>query len=651
MKLSIIIVNYNVRHFLEHCLASVSRAIKSIDAEIIVVDNASVDDSVDMVKNQFPQVHLISSPQNLGFAKANNLAAGFAKGDYIALLNPDTVVEEDCYIKCLNFMDSHVDSGALGVKLIDGSGKFLPESKRGFPGLWNSFCKMSGLYRLFPKSGFLNGYYCGNLDMNSIHTVDVLSGAFMLIRKKVWHQIGGLDEAYFMYGEDIDFSYQVINAGFKNYYFPDVSIIHYKGESTSKSSVNYIISFYKAMIIFTRKHFIGSNKFILLGLLSIIVWIKAFLSAIQLQLSKFRNVFADLVAFALGFYLIRYSWASWYHNDPVYLNTQATLINLAVFVLVWLGCFFFQGVYEKKFSLKDLIIAAIYGFIINLVIYALLPENWRASRMLLILSFLWVVSYSLLSRLVLNRIRVKAWIIGSDRQKNVLVLGDSSQLHKANTLLKQKKTTFHCLQKEPREINKFQLQQWVDLIRIQKIEEIIFCQKNLDWKQILDLMKNLNDRVEFKIMTESSAGIIGSSSRHNRGEIYSLDLEYNLAQRVFIRQKRLFDFLFSTLLFCFSWLLIFVFNSKKQFMLNVMQVMSGQLTWVSYQKQEAPKSNLPYIKPGILYPVPASEHILSAEFEEQLLSMYAWNYSVWTDLEICLRDFHKLDQPAYGYNG
>lgn len=650
MKLSVIIVNYNVRHFLEQCLASVTKALQHLNAEVIVVDNASVDDSVTMVQQQFPGVICISSKVNLGFAKANNLAAKQARGEYLLLLNPDTLVEEDCFVKCIDFMESHSDAGAVGVKMIDGAGKYLPESKRGFPGLWNSFCRMTGVYKWFPSSSVFNGYYAGHLNVNQTNEVDVLTGAFMMIPKSIWEKLGGLDESFFMYGEDIDFSYRIQKEGYKNYYLPGVSIVHFKGESTSKSSLNYVIAFYKAMIIFTRKHFSGSNKLALVGLLSVIVWLKAVISSVNSFILKFRFVFVDGVMLASGFYLIRHYWAIAYHGSADYFNNQATSFNLVFFVIVWISCFFYQGVYEKKYALKDLLIAAIWGFVISLMIYALLPENWRASRMLLILSFLWVVCYSLLSRLLFNRVLLKSWIVGSDKSKNVLVIGDASQVEKANFLLKQKRYSFNLVYKDPQETRFFSKDKWIDLIRIQKIEELVFCQKNLDWKEILFVMSELNEQVEYKIMTESGSGIIGSTSKNDRGEIYSLDLDYNLAQQVYIRQKRLFDFLFSVVLLIFIWLLVFVFKEKKQFIKNLFGVLRGSITWVSYRTNENRKITLPVIKPGILYPVPSAEHILSNDFEDQLLTMYAWNYSAWTDLEICLRDFQKLDQPIYGSN-
>jgi len=259
LKLSVVIVNYNVKYFLEQCLISVGKAISNIDAEVFVVDNNSVDGSCQMVRDKFPFVNVIENKINTGFSKANNQAIVQSKGEYLLLLNPDTVVEEDTFKKVVDFMDNHPQAGGLGVHMIDGNGKFLPESKRGLPTPAVAFYKIFGLSALFPKSKLFGQYHLGFLDKNKTNEVDVLSGAFMLLRKSVLDKIGLLDETFFMYGEDIDLSYRITKAGYKNYYFPETKIIHYKGESTKKSSVNYVVVFYKAMSIFAQKHFSQSN--------------------------------------------------------------------------------------------------------------------------------------------------------------------------------------------------------------------------------------------------------------------------------------------------------------------------------------------------------------------------------------------------------
>ncbi|MDR1408605.1 MAG: glycosyltransferase family 2 protein [Tannerella sp.] len=253
MKLSIVIVNYNVKYYLWQCLDSVTRATHGLASEIFVVDNCSSDGSAEYIRSGFPDVQYIENRENVGFSKANNQAVRMACGEYVLLLNPDTVVGEDTLANVCAFMDVHPDAGALGVKMIDGYGNFLPESKRGFPSPWNAFCKMTGLAGLFPRSKTFGGYHVRYLDENEPHTIDILSGAFMLLRRQALDVAGLLDEDFFMYGEDIDLSYRIGLAGFGIYYLPE-RIIHYKGESTRKD-LRYVKIFYDAMHIFFRKHY------------------------------------------------------------------------------------------------------------------------------------------------------------------------------------------------------------------------------------------------------------------------------------------------------------------------------------------------------------------------------------------------------------
>jgi len=301
-------------------------------------------------------------------------------------------------------------------------------------------------------------------------------------------------------------------------------------------------------------------------------------------------------------------------------------------------------VYQKKYALKDLLIAAIWGFILNLSLYALFPEAWRASRMLLVLSFLWVILYAVLSRLALNRILRKSWAIGTAKGNHILVIGDAEELEKVRSLMKKEEIADTYQLISVAHLNEMGIEQWSDFIRIHAIQEIVFCQNKMEWKQILYFMSNMKDLINYKIMTASGSGIISSPSKNNQGEILSLELEYNLSKTVYLRQKRLFDLGFSLMLLVFSWIVIFIFKNKRQFLKNLNAVILGKKTWVSYQRNMEQLDNLPLIKQGILFPILHNERIVIKELEAQLLSMYAWNYSTWTDLDICLRNFHKLDQ-------
>lgn len=252
-QLSIVIVNYRVPLLLGQCLSAVAAAIEGIDAEVWVVDNASADGSVEYLRQRYPWVNYIENEENFGFSKANNIAIERSQSEYVLLLNPDTIIAEDTLTHCLDYMRTHERCGAIGVKMHNIQGKYLRESKRGFPTTWVSFCKLSGLARFLPKSKWFAGYYMGHLSEFEAHSVEVLSGAFMMVSAATIRQIGLLDERFFMYGEDIDWSYRVVLSGAECHYVP-TKIIHYKGESSILNSAKYIRSFYGAMELFYDKY-------------------------------------------------------------------------------------------------------------------------------------------------------------------------------------------------------------------------------------------------------------------------------------------------------------------------------------------------------------------------------------------------------------
>ncbi len=260
MELSVIIVSFNVRDFLKQCLLSVIKASESIESEIFVVDNNSTDDSCDMVLKEFPEINLIRNRVNSGFSAANNQGITLSQGRFVLLLNPDTIVEKDTFSKCISFMLKHTDAGATGVRMINGENRFLPESKRALPDPKTAFFKVFGLSYLFSSSRILNRYYLSQIDSNETSRVEVISGAFMFLRREALEKAGFLDENFFMYGEDIDLSYRLLQNGFSNYYYPGTQIIHYKGKSTSRKNFKDIRYFYKAMRIYVRKR-INERKF------------------------------------------------------------------------------------------------------------------------------------------------------------------------------------------------------------------------------------------------------------------------------------------------------------------------------------------------------------------------------------------------------
>ncbi|RXR23302.1 glycosyltransferase family 2 protein [Flavobacterium stagni] len=293
MQLSVVILNYKVRYFLEQCLYSVQKATAGLEAEIIVVDNASSDDSCAMVRERFPEVKLIANLENYGFPKGNNIGVAEAKGKYLCILNPDTVVAEDTFTKIFSHLASHPDLeanlGILGCKLIDGTGHFLPESKRGVPTPWVAFTKIFGLYKSFPKIPVFTKYYAEHLTENESGPVDILVGAFMVMPREVYLELGGFDENCFMYSDDIDLSYLSLKSGRTNYYFHDTTVVHYKGESTVRDG-QYMKRFREAMQFFYQKHFRRSFLF------DVMMKVGAFLfSLFKTKQQKNRSVAPDSV--------------------------------------------------------------------------------------------------------------------------------------------------------------------------------------------------------------------------------------------------------------------------------------------------------------------------------------------------------------------
>lgn len=292
MQLSIIIVNYNVKYFLEQCLCSLYKAIQTLEAEVWVVDNASTDGSVAYLKARFPGTNFIVNQQNLGFAKANNKALVKCKGKYVLFLNPDTLIPEDCLVKCLPILELETKMGALGIRMVDGNGTFLRESKRSLPSPISSLFKLIGLNDLFPSSKTFSKYSLGWLDQYGNYEVDVLAGAFMLVRRKLLLKLKGFDENFFMYGEDIDLSYRIQKSGYQNYYFGGSTIIHFKGKSTKTGSLNYVKIFYEAMSVFVRKHYASNSARLFALIIHPAIWVRAGISAIGSIAVKTKLAFA-----------------------------------------------------------------------------------------------------------------------------------------------------------------------------------------------------------------------------------------------------------------------------------------------------------------------------------------------------------------------
>lgn len=514
MQLSVIIVNYNVQSFLEQCLISVLEAGKNIDMEIWVVDNNSVDNSLDMLSDKFPQVKVIANKENVGFAKANNQAMRIASGQYILLLNPDTVVSADTFEKCIAFMDQTPDCGGLGVKMVDGKGRFLPESKRGLPTPKVAFYKIFGLSALFPKSKKFGQYHLSFLPEDQIHEVDVLAGAFMMMRKTVLDKVGLLDETFFMYGEDIDLSYRITSGGYKNYYFPNTKIIHYKGESTKKSSVNYVLVFYKAMSIFAKKHFSKNHAQWFDFLIHLAIYFRACLSLVK-RLAK--QIFLPLSDGWLMFFsmlLLKQWWATYAFQNPNHFPKTYTFLALPIYVLIWLACLYFSKAYKSPVRLKRVWQGIIIGTGIILIGYALSPTSWHFSRTLILLGGATNLIVLTAWRYLLHLTKVKDFQLYNKSQKHIAILGSESEIKRISGFLagKTEKSIIPLhLNQYTNNQGEINIKKITESIRLNNIHQLIFCSKDLSIQSIITAMSALHiDDLDFKIAPENSSFLIGS---------------------------------------------------------------------------------------------------------------------------------------------
>ncbi len=354
MDLSVIIVNYNVKYFLEQALTSLKRASKDFKVEYFVIDNDSSDGSVEYIQENIPWVKLIVNRENVGFARANNQGLENAKGRYLLIINPDTVVGEETLKTLITFMEEHPKVGAVGPKIIDRKGKFEIDSRRTFPTPFSAFCKMTGLSALFPQSRLFAKYNLTYLSSETEGEVDALSGCFMLVRREVYESVGGFDDDYFMYGEDLDWCWRIKQAGWKVYYYPRAEIIHYGGESALRSSLNLRRSFYRAMHLFVKKHFEGKIPFPVI-LIRLGIYISYFIDWLRRSIIAAKAPIFDLIILNLGLFIgriFRYSY------DSSYIFHREIILPYVIYNLSWLGIFFVFGVYgRRKNSILNTVIA------------------------------------------------------------------------------------------------------------------------------------------------------------------------------------------------------------------------------------------------------------------------------------------------------
>jgi O-antigen biosynthesis protein len=651
LKLSVVIVNYNVQHFLESCLQSVMVACEGIEAEVFVVDNDSVDGSVEMVQSRFPSVILIDNKENVGFSRANNQAMRIANGELVLLLNPDTLVEADTFTKCIAFMDSHQDCGGLGIRMVDGKGNFLPESKRGLPTPEVAFYKIFGLSWLFPRSKRFGRYHLTYLDEHATHEVEVLSGAFMLMRKEVLDKVGLLDEEFFMYGEDVDLSYRIILGGWKNYYYPDARIIHYKGESTKKGSLNYVYVFYNAMAIFARKHFSAERARLFSMLINLAIVFRATVALLNRFVKAVALPFADGALVYAGLAMIAGYWERSVRADEgLHYPDEFYLLVLPAYVLIWLAGVWFSGGYDRPVRVLRIVYGLVAGSAVILMAYGLLAEEVRFSRAVLLLGSLWTLIIVPALRFLLHWSGIGSLELNGSRNRRFVIVGQQREAERVELLLRE---TF----RGPEFIGHVSstdvgfdgalgtVVQLDEVIRIHAATEVIFCAADMPARQIIDIMtQTAHQQVDFKIAPQEGMFLIGSNSINTAGDLYTFGIN-PVSKASNMRLRRLFDVTLSLLLMVLLPLVIWTMRRPMGLFRNIMLTFIGRRTWVGYARDGGADRDfhLPKLAAGVLSPLDGLDGgELDAEGLVRINLRYAKDYSVLNDLAVVLKGFREL---------
>lgn len=650
MKLSVIIVNYNVRYFLEQALLSVRKAASGIEHEVWVVDNNSVDGSVEMLERKFPEVKIIANKVNTGFSKANNQAIALSTGEFVLLLNPDTVVGEDTFRKCLDKMHENEEIGAIGVRMIDGGGSFLPESKRGFPSPMTAFFKTTGLYKLFPSSGIVNKYYHGNLDAHSNNEIEILSGAFMFIRREALDKAGLLDEDFFMYGEDIDLSYRILKAGYKNYYLANTTIIHYKGESTKKGSLNYVKTFYQAMIIFANKHFKASSASVYIAFIRLAVFLRGFIALLLGLIKKIKGPVIDACLLFVSLVVCKEFWSVYKYGNPDYFPEHFMYINVPLYIGVWVLNLYFNKVYERLDSYSNLIRGLALGTVIIAAVYGFLDLEYRNSRAVIVLAAFTGAFLLSVYRILAVSISQKRLTMHIPQNVKVLVAGDADESKRLKHLMSQGMTTktfvgYVSKDRNPDdneclgEISNLPL-----IAGMYKVNEIIFCAKDIDSSDIMNWMSEIGPAVTYKIMPPEGSFVIGSQSKESLGELYTFEISLNINQKSFRLQKRIADVCLSAFLLFISPVLALFYKNSSSLIRNLLKVLQGKLSFVGYASP-GEMQDLPAQRPGILTPL---DELNAGTNDKKLIQnlnfMYARDIVISRYLYIIFKGFRKLDR-------
>ncbi|MGB9696479.1 MAG: glycosyltransferase [Ignavibacteria bacterium] len=641
VDVSVIIVNYNVKDRVDACIDSVYKSnTTNLNIEIFFVDNNSIDGSYEHIKNKYPDVICIKNDRNLGFSKANNIALKQAKGKYILILNPDTILEENTFVKLIEFIKTHDRVGAVSSKLILGNGQLDTACKRSFPTLSVALPRMLGLSKIFPRSKIFGKYNLLYLDENQTHEVDSICGAFMFISKSILEEVGYFDEDYFMYGEDIDLCYRIKKAGYKNYYFPEVTTIHLKGSSTRKTNLSYVNTFFGAMAIFVKKHLSSKSNF-LYYLIRFGIFLRSLLSYLKRVIRLIRYPALDAILLFISFIIaIQYR----FHIFP----NEKYLFIISVYITIWLINLFLFGSYfpkNKHYLLKPFN-ALVSGFFINASITYFF-KDYAFSREVVVtastLSIVFLVGY---------RAMAAAYRFFSDKnimlsRTNILVIGNKKLDQNIGEKLQAKyNVSYYNDVSTKRDLSDIE-----DIVNLNSISEIVFTGEDYANKDILNLMWRVRKKnISFKFVA-SGIDLILSRLNSNIDSVGLVELEYNINNKLNVFKKRLFDIAISFILLLTIYPFIFLYwkvregkpgkyNSK---LLLLPQVLTGKLSLVGMPIWFEAKGNEYLGKKGLTGVIQVNYRPGMTEDEMiDFCVFYAKNQSLLLDIELLLKTIFTI---------
>lgn len=646
MKISVIIVSYNVRRYLDPCMRAAQRALDAVrtaglgEGDLWVVDNASPDDSVAWVRAHFPHANLIASEENLGFSAGNNLAIRKSKGAWVLLLNPDTIVPEDAFVKVLGYVNGRDKLGGLGVPMVDGTGRWLPESKRGLPTPWASFSRLSGLWRLRPSSPKLNRYYMGHIGLDETAQIEVLSGAFMWMRRSALDEVGLLDEAFFMYGEDIDLSWRLIQGGWENHYFAGTQIIHFKGESTKTASLAYVRVFHEAMQIFARKHFGGGQAMWMNILVALGIRLRAMVAGGRRLVERMGWPVLDLAV--LGGATVG---AAVLYEAATDISAPRELVwgASAAYALLWVVSVGWSGGYDRPWRRPSLVLGAASGSVAVLLLYALLPEHWRFSRAVTLGAAILAPVYFMLTRQLAHWFAPGRFGWRSGRGERVLIIGSGERAVEIRRMLEQAQGP--NLQVELHDIEGFDPAQLPSLARSARAQRILLMAdctagglSGADLVASCAAMAAI--RLDVRIVPAFGHCTLGGDDELQREDVFTWGAD-GIGRADRRRAKRAFDVTTSLLMWAFSIPLILA--QRSAWLAAATAVLLGRKTWVGFHGGWPESERLPALAPGVLNTLAATQ---GTGDPSRLDPLYAKDYRWTRDLETIWSSLVEIRRPG-----